>query len=575
MDKQVYEYISKQTNDPIVEWKKCAATGKEYAVFASERKFLDQISPVLGWKMYQLPFSQFCPEERQRRRIAFRNLMYLYKWQCDATGQSIITMYRKPYTTYNNNLWRSDGRDPLDYGKDFDFSKTFTEQFAQLLLNVPKYATHTLNSENSQYANMAANSKNCYLVFGCIENEDCAYGHILRYSQDCYDTAYTKYAQNSYACIDCYEVTNVLYAKDCQHCTNSAFIYDCANCQDCFWCVGLKGAQYHIFNKQYSKEEYAAIIKQYNLSDPAVVTKIQKSLIPLIQQTPKAASDIIDSEQSFGDYIIACKNVLWFDIVESENVKYGYTLGKYFDSQDVCYSWVGGEQCYQTVFAGWYKIVFGVNCQNNSRDLYYCDNCYGSQNCFGCVGLKDKQYCIFNKQYNKDEYEKIVAEIITHMQSTGERGEFFDPLLSPFGYNETMANHYYPLEKQNAQENGFKRSDYESPVPTSDKIYKSADLPNNINEVNDDILQAVIACDSSSKPFRIIKSELEFYRKHGLGIPRKHPELRNSERLNQRHQRDLYIRTCDKTGSEILSVYPQDVWYKVYSQVAYTQEFYG
>ena len=31
------------------------------------------------------------------------------------------------------------------------------------------------------------------------------------------------------------------------------------------------------------------------------------------------------------------------------------------------------------------------------------------------------------------------------MQDTGERGEFFHPSLSPFGYNETVAQEYYPL----------------------------------------------------------------------------------------------------------------------------------
>lgn len=32
------------------------------------------------------------------------------------------------------------------------------------------------------------------------------------------------------------------------------------------------------------------------------------------------------------------------------------------------------------------------------------------------------------------------------MQSTGERGEFFDTSLSPFGYNETLAQEYFPID---------------------------------------------------------------------------------------------------------------------------------
>jgi hypothetical protein len=44
-----------------------------------------------------------------------------------------------------------------------------------------------------------------------------------------------------------------------------------------------------------------------------------------------------------------------------------------------------------------------------------------SKNCFGCVNMKNVEYCIFNKQYTKKEYEIQVAKIISHMQETGER----------------------------------------------------------------------------------------------------------------------------------------------------------
>jgi hypothetical protein len=37
------------------------------------------------------------------------------------------------------------------------------------------------------------------------------------------------------------------------------------------------------------------------------------------------------------------------------------------------------------------------------------------------------------------------------MISTRERGEFFHPSLSAFGYNETVAMEYYPSEMQNAK----------------------------------------------------------------------------------------------------------------------------
>jgi len=44
----------------------------------------------------------------------------------------------------------------------------------------------------------------------------------------------------------------------------------------------------------------------------------------------------------------------------------------------------------------------------------------------------------------------IVPHLIEALQKEGEWGEFFDPSLSTFGYNETVACDYYPLKKEEA-----------------------------------------------------------------------------------------------------------------------------
>jgi len=49
----------------------------------------------------------------------------------------------------------------------------------------------------------------------------------------------------------------------------------------------------------------------------------------------------------------------------------------------------------------------------------------------------------------------------------------------------------------------------------------------------------------SKKPFRIIKEELDFYRKYNLPIPRLHPDQRHLERMKLRNPRNLYTRICD------------------------------
>lgn len=84
------------------------------------------------------------------------------------------------------------------------------------------------------------------------------------------------------------------------------------------------------------------------------------------------------------------------------------------------YAFVETEQCYEVMSGvGLYKSQFIEWINNGPHESLYCKLCVNNcRNCFGCVGLKQKQYCIFNKQYTKEEYEKLVPQIITHMQNT-------------------------------------------------------------------------------------------------------------------------------------------------------------
>jgi hypothetical protein len=95
-----------------------------------------------------------------------------------------------------------------------------------------------------------------------------------------------------------------------------------------------------------------------------------------------------------------------------------------------------------------------------------------------------------------------------------------------------------------------------------------------IDDVSDDILQQAIVCEISGRPFRIMPLELDFYRKHHLPLPHKHPDIRREERIQQRPGRELYLRNCDKCGVEMLSIYPSDYQGKVYCEECYNKEIY-
>jgi hypothetical protein len=180
MERKVYEFISKQTNDLIVERKTCAVSGQEFAIYQSDVEFYDKVSPVFNETKYTIPTPTLCPDERHRRRLLFRNERKLYRRKCDASGKDIISIYSpdKPYKVYDQKVRRSDQWNPLDYARDFDFSRKFGEQFDALMKEVPLNNLHIKNSENSEYNTVVNDAKNCYMCTSTGFVEDVMYSTL-------------------------------------------------------------------------------------------------------------------------------------------------------------------------------------------------------------------------------------------------------------------------------------------------------------------------------------------------------------------------------------------------------------
>ena len=185
--------------------------------------------------------------------------------------------------------------------------------------------------------------------------------------------------------------------------------------------------------------------------------------------------------------------------------------------------------------------------------------------CFGCIGLKKGQYCILNKQYTKEEYEALVPQIIEHMKKTGEWGEFFPIYVSPFGYNETLAQEYFPLTKEACLSKKYSWQDSEEQEGTS----FSYSVPVGIDDVTEDILKQTLTCSVSKKSYRIVKAELDFYRKMKLPLPRLHPDERYRNRIALRNPRQLWDRTCAECSQDIHTTYSPDRPEKILCEACY------
>ena len=216
------------------------------------------------------------------------------------------------------------------------------------------------------------------------------------------------------------------------------------------------------------------------------------------------------------------------------------------------------------------------------NEAHYSDSCYNCTNCFGCAGLNKKNYHILNKEYSKEDYLKLKEEIIAELKKDGIYGEFFPPALSPFGYNETLAHEYFPMEKEEAEEKGFNWQKETSGTYGKETIAEK-DMPQNITAVTDDILNEVLVCKDCKKNFRITKSELDFYKRMNLPLPHKDFECRHQDRMSKRNPRKLWHRSCmcelkthqhgtQKCANEFETSYSPDRKEIVYCETCYQQE---
>jgi|JI8StandDraft_1071087.scaffolds.fasta_scaffold17811_2 hypothetical protein len=123
----------------------------------------------------------------------------------------------------------------------------------------------------------------------------------------------------------------------------------------------------------------------------------------------RRGADSPNSDYSFyGKHMKDCYYV--FGGRRNEDIMYGSSIydslhvvdAYYIRYIDVGYEHVGTHQCSKCFFS-----YFSSNCIE-CEFIFDCRNC---QNCFGCTNLRNKNYCWFNEQLTKEEYQRRRAEV--------------------------------------------------------------------------------------------------------------------------------------------------------------------
>lgn len=548
----------------------CSQCRLPYEVTQEDRDFHDKVSPVIGGKKYAIPAPTMCPTCRWQRRLMFRNERNLYHRKCDLSGRSMISMHPAdtPFPVYHISEWMTDKWDPKEFGRPFDFSRPFNEQFADLCAAVPHFSAFVdpQMDQNSEYTNCSSEAKNCYMVTQAEKNEDCYYGRGINNCKNCCDCLRVYRCELCYECISARNCYACLFCSDCDNCSDCYFSTELRGCRNCFGCHGLTQKEYHVFNKPVSPEEWKKTVAELTLSH-TVISQMRERSAKTRLQVPQRATHIIQCENSTGDDLLECRGATQcFDSNKLEHCSYCYELANGAkDCHDFSMFGLNCELCYECSGGGYgmYHVLFSNHCWNNVSELLYCESCFPNvKNCFGCFGLKRAEYCILNKQYTKREYEELVPKIIEHMKKSGEWGQFFDPKICAYAYNESLASEFFPLAKEEVLKRGW---NWRDEAPGSENYMgPDVDVPETIKEVNDGVCEKILRCKKTGKPYRITQQELAFYRRFGIPLPRLSPQTRHLERMAARRPRMLWERECaqckKKTTSSISPKNPEIVW---------------
>lgn len=521
------------------ESRQCQNCKTQFVITPPDFEFYNKIS---------VPAPTFCPRCRFQRRLALFNIVKLYKRTCDLCHKDIISMYapHAPYTIYCPRCWFSDQWDPRDYGREYDFSRPFFEQYNELLHQAPLQALSLgiESLETSPYNNHAVNLKNCYLLFESMQNENCMYGFFVLYSADLVNCSLSYATNQSYDMMNAYKVSKSAGCRgQIEESMDCYFLRDSKNCQNCFGSANLKNKQYVFFNQQLTKDEYFEAIKKYDLGSYQGYLQAKKDAEKhWATQTIKAHYEET-TQNCTGNYVFGSKNCdQCYEVIGAEDCKFMFM--NLSSPQTNSYDISGSAGPLDLLYEG---NITGQGCSDSqfikdtgleTINAEYTNGSWMAKNHFGCVGARRTRNCILNKEYSEEEFKVLTEKIKKHMDEMPyvdaegrvyKYGEFFPMEMSPLPYNDSLASVFFPMSKEEVLGKGLKWRD------EADTAYeitmKAEDLPDHINEADEKIIEEKIGCVSCGRAFRIIKQEFDLLKNLKFPLPRMCPFCRVREKM--------------------------------------------
>ncbi len=374
-------------------------------------------------------------------------------------------------------------------------------------------------------------------------------------------------------CFDCIDGENSyggIYCQDTTNCSECLFSFDMIGCSNCFGCSGLRNKQFYIYNKSYSQEDYEKFIREQNLGSHEQYEKFKKEFHEkVVLQSPHKFAHIRNCENCTGDYIMNSKDCnQCFNTNDTEKASWGYNIvHKVYNVFNTCYL-TEARNIYQGLSIIGENIAF---CDSSwlGSNTWYCSLMHQCHNCFGSIGCRKKKYVILNKQYSKEDYEKTLSKLITHMQETGEWGKHFPMANAMFNYNESEAFDYYPMNKDAAISEGLLWHDEDK----QEFAPANLELPDSINETGEAVTEAMLACKDCGRNYKVLPNELKKYQQVSTPVPRTCMNCRFDDHRNRRNPQELHDRNCMKCQQPVKSSYAEERPETIYCETCYLELF--
>jgi hypothetical protein len=499
-----------------------------------------------------------------------------YKKKCSVPGhaEEVVSVFppSSPHLIYDYSYWNSDSWDAAEYGVSYNPKESFFSQFKELYFRVPQCPLdRDPSGVNSEYSVGGLNSKNAYFCAMSHHAEDIAYCLSAEYSRNCMDLTQSQHDELCYEAVSTSTSNRSKYVVDCADCMDSSFLFGCRNCSYCFMSSNLRNRSYVFQNRQMTREEYRQAIEKIDFGSRKEIAEYRAQFDDLISQSIHKAVWNINSAGVVGNQVMHSKNCYFVfnGWGNCEDIRFADNVEKAKDCMDIANAI--GEKMYSSVISFGSNISFSIS-SRRSTNLEYCVSCHNSHYCFGCVGLKSKRFHIFNRPYEEEEYWVRVDELKSEMLKRGEYGKFFPYELHLFPYQSSAAGKWFPLSPEEARQQGI--AWYDEPESISAPCLESSEVPDNIRDVKDDILEKAIRCEASKKLFRIIPSELAFYRANSIPLPIRHPLQRLKDRGEYEHAMWLYPYKCSSCSKEGLTAIHQQkiAGLRIYCEECYQAE---